>query len=84
MYRLYNTVTQVAFKQCVHSFRGSALSGKEKECVSNTVGKYMKLSARIQRRISEVQAVQQADFAAKHAAAQATGVASTPLGSKVT
>ena len=82
--RLYNTVVQVAFKQCVHSFRSNKLSGKEKDCVVNAVGKYLKLSGRIQRRVSEVQADQQADFMAKQAAAMSTGVAATPLGTKVT
>ena len=82
--RLYNTVVQVSFKQCVHSFRSSKLSGKEKECVANAVGKYLKLSGRIQRRVAEVQASQQADFMAKQQAAHDTGVAATPLGTKVT
>lgn len=51
----YLNVTQVAFKQCVHSFIHSELTEREKKCISAVTRKYVGSNLRSTARLGELQ-----------------------------
>lgn len=79
---LYNTIVEHAFKQCVHSFRATKLSGNEITCVENTAAKLLKHSARVQARMADAQKSFQEELRAQAEATPMTA-ARTPIGTRV-
>lgn len=65
--RMFQTIANVAFKDCVTSFRGKQLEKAETKCIENMVGKYMAHFQRINIRFGEefVNMTQQATAAAQ-------------------
>jgi hypothetical protein len=61
--RMYNTVTETVFRQCVHSFRTNTLSDDEKACLSVATTKLLRHTARVKQRITDFQEEQQTKLA---------------------
>jgi hypothetical protein len=60
--RLYNTVVDLSFRKCVHSFRSSELSEEEKKCVSDQTARILRATQRVKVRIAEIQDKKQAEL----------------------
>lgn len=54
--RMYNTLVEKCFKECVQGFRSKDLDTTEERCVQNCCNKYMKGSARVGQRFGELSA----------------------------
>ncbi|KAL4545996.1 hypothetical protein Ndes2526B_g05116 [Nannochloris sp. 'desiccata'] len=54
--RMYNSLVERCFKECVDSFRKKDLDNTEEKCVSNCCEKFMKHSARVGMRFGELSA----------------------------
>ena len=50
---------ETAFERCVHGFRSTELSEKERECIKNTAGKYLRHTGRVKGAIESIQASKQ-------------------------
>mmetsp|Transcript_4846 Transcript_4846/g.6018 ORF Transcript_4846/g.6018 Transcript_4846/m.6018 type:complete len:86 (-) Transcript_4846:241-498(-) len=42
--RMYNTLVEVCFADCVRGFRSKSLDNKEENCIANCAQKYIKLT----------------------------------------
>ncbi|KAI8100904.1 hypothetical protein M9434_005288 [Picochlorum sp. BPE23] len=54
--RMYNSLVEKCFKECVESFRRKDLDGGEERCVQNCCSKFMRGSARVGQRFGELSA----------------------------
>eukprot|EP00216_Chloropicon_sp_CCMP2111_P003322 CAMPEP_0198234770 /NCGR_PEP_ID=MMETSP1446-20131203/687_1 /TAXON_ID=1461542 ORGANISM="Unidentified sp, Strain CCMP2111" /NCGR_SAMPLE_ID=MMETSP1446 /ASSEMBLY_ACC=CAM_ASM_001112 /LENGTH=103 /DNA_ID=CAMNT_0043915591 /DNA_START=128 /DNA_END=439 /DNA_ORIENTATION=+ len=54
--RMYNSLVERCFKDCVDSFRRKNLDGNEERCVSKCCEKFLKHSARVSVRFAELNA----------------------------
>eukprot|EP00891_Asterochloris_glomerata_P005413 jgi/Astpho2/5413/e_gw1.00076.51.1_t len=52
--RMYNSVVERCFKDCVESFRRKDLEASEEKCVARCTEKFMKHSARVGMRFGEL------------------------------
>eukprot|EP00884_Botryococcus_braunii_P022590 jgi/Botrbrau1/9014/Bobra.0148s0116.1 len=52
--RMYNTLVERCFRDCVDSFRRKDLEAAEEKCVENCCEKFIKSSARVGLRFSEL------------------------------
>ncbi|EGD76135.1 import inner membrane translocase subunit Tim9 [Salpingoeca rosetta] len=53
---LYNRLTEQCFNACCNEFTSRKLTGQQKSCVENCVGKFFVASQRIGQRFQEAQA----------------------------
>lgn len=49
----YNKITEICFADCVNDFTSRKVSGKENECSTNCLQKYLKATTRISQRFQE-------------------------------
>ena len=54
--RMYNSLVEKCFKECVQGFRSKDLDTTEERCVQNCCNKFMKGSARVGQRFGELSA----------------------------
>ncbi|XP_062502949.1 mitochondrial import inner membrane translocase subunit Tim9-like [Corticium candelabrum] len=54
----YNRLSESCFMDCVNDFTSRKVTGKEDQCASHCVEKYLKLTQRLSLRIQEHQAQQ--------------------------
>ncbi|KNE70816.1 hypothetical protein AMAG_14931 [Allomyces macrogynus ATCC 38327] len=57
--RIYNTIVDRCFTDCIKDMTSSALSPKENTCVKNCVNKFLKHSERVGQRFTESQVLMQ-------------------------
>lgn len=61
----YNKITEQCFGDCVNDFSKRTLTGKESDCSTNCLYKYLKSKARIAQRFEEFQIQQNEALAAQ-------------------
>ncbi|KAK9474893.1 Mitochondrial import inner membrane translocase [Dipodascopsis tothii] len=54
--RLYGSLVQRCFGDCVNDFTSKALTGKEEQCISRCAEKFLKHSERVGQRFQEANA----------------------------
>ena len=52
--RMYNSLVERCFSECVNAFRSKTLSGPEEKCVTTCASKYLKHSGRVGQRFGEI------------------------------
>lgn len=63
--RMYNSLVERCFRECVENFRRKTLDANEEKCVSKCTEKFLKHSARVSMRFSELNATLEQQQAAQ-------------------
>ncbi|EFN57264.1 hypothetical protein CHLNCDRAFT_21497 [Chlorella variabilis] len=71
--RMYNTLVERCFKDCVESFRRKDLDATEEKCVQSCCSKFMKHSARVGIRFGELSSEAETQMQQMMAGQQAGG-----------
>ncbi|KAG2501846.1 hypothetical protein HYH03_000344 [Edaphochlamys debaryana] len=68
--KMYNSLVERCFKECVEDMRSKALTGKEEQCVAKCCEKFMHVTARVGMRFQEFFTQMEQQAAQQAAAAQ--------------